>query len=365
MTNILWVLTILATLPSQAGQLIHEASLGDDTQWVLGIGTQCLEGKDGRLFLLDPGAFQVVILDAQFNEVGRLGRRGKGPGEFEEPKTMAFTPQGELAVFDPTLRRMTVFDSHGAVADTQRLDVSSVAIYQPTFLENGQLAFLSARAHEGKPVYDISLFNSQMELQHTLDRLYSKSMDWTQTANPRFWVDFLKNEMEMAARGTPLVCSPDGRTLVIARTDAYVLQRFTGDGQPLPSVKRESAPLPFSEPLKMALFEDVWVRLSSDPFLGNNMPESVYRRAAAEAETPKALPILKALFPLGGGFGVLAQYHGLKREGVIDLFDPNGQYLRTFRYLGPAHYLWGTRHHLYTVGPDADERIVLNKFRLD
>ena len=365
MTKFFLVLAILANSPSETGQLIHDASLGDDTQWILSIGTQCLEGKDGRLFLLDPGAFQVVVLDAQFKEITRLGRRGKGPGEFEEPKTMALTPQGHLAVFDPTLRRMTVFDSQGSVAVTRRLDVSSVAIYQPTFLDQGQLAFLSARAHEGKPVYDISLFNSQMELQLTLDRLYSKSMDWTQTANPRFWVDFLKNEMAMAAKGTPLVCSPDGKTLVIARTDAYVLQRFTGDGKPLPSVKREIAPLPFSEPLKMALFEDVWVRLSSDPFLGNNMPESVFRRAAAEAETPKALPILKALFPLGDGFGVLAQFHCLQREGVIDLFDSDGQYLRTFRYQGPAHYLWGNRHHLYTIGPDADDRIVLHKFRLE
>lgn len=345
--------------------LILEASLGDESDWVFGVGTQCLETRDGGLYLLDPREFQIRVLNQKWEEIARIGRRGKGPGEFEEPKTMTFTPQGDLAIFDSTLKRMTVFSAKGETTSTHRLDVSSVAIYTPSLLNTGGLVFLSARAHEGKPVYDVSLFNADFALEKTLSRVYSKPMDWSKSSSPKFWVTFLKNEMEMSARGMPLVCSPDGQQIITARSDTYRLTRHRSNGEVIDQIDRRVRPLPFSEPLKNAMFEEVWARLTSDTFLANNMPEAVFRRASAEAEVPDILTLIKAIFPFGEGFGVLVNYHSLKQEGVIDMFDLKGKYVKSVDYRGPAYYLWGTESHLYAIGPDQEETIILNKYRLD
>lgn len=354
----------LAMAPEKTPTLVLEKSLGDDSNWVFGVGTQCLEAPNGSLYLLDPKEFKVRVLDKDWKVTTTLGRRGKGPGEFEEPKTMALRPDGSLAVFDPTLKRMTIFDTKGEVVATHSLDASSVAIYHPALLHNGSLAFLSARAHNGKPVYDVSLFDKEFKLAKTLVRVNSTPMDWSQSSKPSFWVDFLKNEMQMSARGMPLVCSPDGKTIITARSDSYKLTQMDANGKVLQTIGRQVAPLPFSEPLKMAMFDEVWARLTSDSFLANNMPESVFRRAASKAEVPDALPILRAIFPFGQGFGVLINYHGLKGKGTIDLYDQKGEFSHSVAYEGPAYYLWGSTDRLYAVGPEEDV-IVLKKFRLE
>jgi len=364
MFNLLLFCLVLQESPVPS-KLVAEAAIGDDQQWVFGVGTQCVVNAQGTMYLLDPASFQIQIFDEDFRSIGRFGRRGKGPGEFEEPKTLAMTPSGQLAVFDPTLKRMTLFDAKGMVLETHRLDSASVAIYQPAVLKNGNVAFLSARSDEGKPVYDITLYDPNLSHLKTLDRVFATPMDWQKASQPRFWVDFLKNEMEMTAKGMPVLCSPDPSTILVARANRYEIALLNAEGDRKGNLRRKVKPLPMSDALKTAMFEEVWVRLASDPFLANNMPESVFKRAVAEADTPPAARLIKAILPLADGFAVLVNYHPLKREGVLDLFALDGTYLTTLGFEGPAHFLTGTRTHLYAIGPDLEDRIIVRRYRLE
>lgn len=64
---------------------------------------------DGRIFIADTGAHQVVVLAPDGTEVARLGSRGVGPGQFNFPTNLALAADGSLLVSDTLNFRVQVF----------------------------------------------------------------------------------------------------------------------------------------------------------------------------------------------------------------------------------------------------------------
>ncbi|MDJ0840719.1 MAG: hypothetical protein QNK37_29680 [Acidobacteriota bacterium] len=358
---LLW-LTILLGVDGAAPT--PDGVIGDENL-VLGAGTSVAVDDGGNMFVMDPASYRVRVFTPDLVEKRAFGQRGKGPGEFEEPKVITRTPAGDLAVFDPSLKRLTVFNPKGELVRTARLDATSVAVYHPAVLREQRTAFLSARSHAGKPVYDLSIFDRETKPVSNLIRIQVEPLDWTKSSQPGFWVTFLKNEFELIGAGMPVMCSLDDNTLVYARTNRYQLILADADGTTRERITRDLKPKALTEALKLSAFENIWNRLTADPYLFNQMPRKVFERAAAQAETPPALPVIHAITPLGGGFAVLANYNGIKNQGRLDLFDRNGSHLKMLTYNGPADFLTGTESHLYSVGSNEEDLITVNRYRLE
>lgn len=67
--------------------------------------------QDGRVFVADVAAHQIVVLNAQGAEVARVGERGSGPGEFNYPTNVAIDASGQLYVSDTLNFRVQVFSA--------------------------------------------------------------------------------------------------------------------------------------------------------------------------------------------------------------------------------------------------------------
>ncbi len=66
-----------------------------------------------RIYVADAGAHQVVVLSGEGSEIGRIGRRGPGPGEFNFPTYVTLSPDGTLFVSDSLNFRVQVLDAGG------------------------------------------------------------------------------------------------------------------------------------------------------------------------------------------------------------------------------------------------------------
>lgn len=66
-------------------------------------------GADGRIFVADVGAHQIVVLDSAGAEISRLGERGTEPGLFNYPTNLALDREGRLYVSDTLNFRLQVF----------------------------------------------------------------------------------------------------------------------------------------------------------------------------------------------------------------------------------------------------------------
>ena len=89
---------------------------------------------DQNVFVLDWQAQEIRQYDAFGDYVGRLARRGEGPGELSLADAMAFLPDGRLVVPDQRNGRINlnpVFDGDHVWAVTRgELDVQRVVRYR-------------------------------------------------------------------------------------------------------------------------------------------------------------------------------------------------------------------------------------------
>ncbi len=73
-----------------------------------------LEVIGDRVFVSEATGHQIAVFDTTLEYRGRLSRPGSGPGELENPSSMAVTPGGRLAVRESGNARISLFSTDGA-----------------------------------------------------------------------------------------------------------------------------------------------------------------------------------------------------------------------------------------------------------
>jgi hypothetical protein len=132
--RVLWCLALFAPLSSLActsalAQVSVDTllTIGDDetadgAYLFTSIRHGFVRHDDGRLFVPDAAIQHIRVYDENGTFLRRLGRRGQGPGEFEETEAIALLNRDTLLVRDRAQGRVTLFDltDHEVVA-TERL----------------------------------------------------------------------------------------------------------------------------------------------------------------------------------------------------------------------------------------------------
>ena len=92
----------------------------DERALIVQIGAVAL-GPRGHIAVSDISEANVKIYGDGGRLVAVLGRKGSGPGEFQEPIRLDFDASGRLLVLDNVLRRLTIFDPSFRFSKTLRL----------------------------------------------------------------------------------------------------------------------------------------------------------------------------------------------------------------------------------------------------
>lgn len=89
-------------------------TIGDDesaeAQYLFSQISGFARADDGRLFVSDFSTYNIRVFDESGAFLQRLGERGEGPGEFERPRILKLTADGDLLVHDGRQARVTVYD---------------------------------------------------------------------------------------------------------------------------------------------------------------------------------------------------------------------------------------------------------------
>lgn len=68
---------------------------------------------DGNIYILDRREAQIKVFDSRGNYLRTIGRRGQGPGEFQNPIEMFITPDHEIVVEDFSYRKLSFYTLKG------------------------------------------------------------------------------------------------------------------------------------------------------------------------------------------------------------------------------------------------------------
>jgi len=75
------------------------------------VGSSIVWLSDTSLAITDGSEHQVVVFDTSGREIARLGRNGRGPGEFAGVGALLASERGELVAADIALSRLSYFDA--------------------------------------------------------------------------------------------------------------------------------------------------------------------------------------------------------------------------------------------------------------
>jgi hypothetical protein len=97
-------------------RMVEELRIGvleGDDNYIFGSVGNVAVANDGTMYVLDSPGPRLRMYDAKGKFVRQVGRAGAGPGEHRGIVGMAFTKQGELAVWDVELDRVTIYSGKG------------------------------------------------------------------------------------------------------------------------------------------------------------------------------------------------------------------------------------------------------------
>ncbi len=82
------------------------------------------EHPDGSIFIVDASRARVIVrrYDSEGAFLNNIGRMGEGPGEFQRVQAIKPTPDGNVALWDTQLRRITIMEPDGSFVDSFRAE---------------------------------------------------------------------------------------------------------------------------------------------------------------------------------------------------------------------------------------------------
>lgn len=191
-------------------------------------------GEDGGIAISDASEGRVTLVGANGAFRRIVGRKGAGPGELEQPRTLAFDRGGRLHVLDVATRAIDVFDSAGAFVRRVGLDG---AVYVTDFGLGPQQSYVTVTPDpsQGKDV--VVVFDS-------LGRR-TASMLPVADVRPRGqppipeWRNMKQFQVAVVGDTAYVTCTlSDTLWRVVLATKAVTATAFQFEGQVMPTVPR-------------------------------------------------------------------------------------------------------------------------------
>ena len=115
----------------------------------------------GRIYVLDPALFRVIVFDSTGSFLREFGRKGQGPGELMFPVSVSASDQGEVVVFDGDKGTLVSFALDGGAVEQSAFPYPVLRMgFSQVQLVPGGLAFWTKARLEsrGEPGESMSRF---------------------------------------------------------------------------------------------------------------------------------------------------------------------------------------------------------------
>jgi len=152
--NVTTVINESGSVWGGTAMLVEEASIGVDAgaePYMFGTVTSVWATSE-EIYVVDYGVGLVRVYDLEGTHLRDIGRRGQGPGEFEQPYRVAVDPEGTVLVSDlGSATKIDRFSPNGTYIDTWKWSSSAYRARQHLVISKAGRPFLDAIEFEGGP----------------------------------------------------------------------------------------------------------------------------------------------------------------------------------------------------------------------
>ena len=263
----------------------------------------------GKMWVADAQAQEIRVFAADGRHVRTVGRKGGGPGEFEQMGGLEVGPDGRLWVYDPGNMRFSVFDTAGTFVTSHRRDQGMFMMpWAGGFDRAGR--FYDAGGFLVGNEFALALFlhDSAMAVSDTLRIPEHEGDVFTlESGTSRF-----RAAVPFSPRLTWRLARAGGAW--VGFTDRYAFHHVTMDGDTTRTIQRQFSPVPVTGAERDEAMEGLeW-----------------FTRQGGKVDAgriPGVKPAYVEIFEAADGHLWVKASRAEGQPPVYDLFDPEGRYL--------------------------------------
>ncbi len=308
----------------------------------------------GRIYVADAQANEVRLFGPDGRHVRTIGRKGGGPGEFQNVGGLMLDPRGRLWVVDQNLGRFSVFDTAGTYVTSHRRSTGMTYYTWPGGMDaSGRVYDMDVVS--GQDVlggrYGLVRLDGAMQVADTfrMPKHQPESFDY-QSANGQV-------RMRASVPFVPVLVWSLGRdgNVWVGLSDRYRIARIDARGDTQRVVEREHTPVPVTSVEKdTAVARLVWFTRQGGKVDASRIPP---RKSAFAGFWPDD----------SGRLWVLPFVPGAEQGRQLDVFDEQGRYLGRLPLpakLTPHTPFVAREDRVYTVVKDDDDVPYVVRYRI-
>jgi len=309
---------------------------GDDPEESFALVSSFIVDEKGTLYALDTQDTKIKIYDQSGNFLMLFGQKGQGPGEFDTPASINFSPDNELVIEDVIGRKLVFFTKKGKflrnLSMTAQFAVGNVLMdNEGGFLARemgfeGNLMFFEMKKYDGnfEPLFSLDKIQFPLPLPGSGSKL---------------------NVMDILA----IYQLDNNGNILYGRNLDYEIKILRGtDGKHIRSIRKDFEPVKVSE-------DDITEMLKMIPNVGTgNIKDMI--------EFPKSFPPYQhfTLDEAGRLFVKTWEKGKNENEFVFDVFDMEGRYISRFESKLDIR-LWKDEK-MYAIEEDDEGYRVIKRF---
>ncbi|TFG58623.1 MAG: 6-bladed beta-propeller [Candidatus Aminicenantes bacterium] len=314
--------------------LKEELSIGvreGDEKYMFGANVAFNTDHEGNFYVTDWDKMEILKYDPSGKYVRTIGRKGQGPGEFQNLSIARFDRDGTLYVTDLSSQRISFFDKDG----TYLRQTPIPDVFEDLYI-GAKGGYVSSRTipaeSDGGMAFKIidGFFNDKFELATEFNaRLsaYKPPSGRDATSRAKFTAGILS---DMAFRPTPIhLVAADG-TIYFGYPEDYAIDVYSPEGRKVKTIRRAYDPIKVNDKDK-----DYFAVTRAKPFVtrtgGGARSEDEVRDILKYIEYPENKPAYQSLAVMEDGWLVVLVDFAAGDYSLFDIFDESGRYIGQFK----------------------------------
>lgn len=313
--------------------------------------------SEGNVYVLDKKANNIKIFNSSGKYVRTIGRRGRGPGEFNSPQHFTFA-KDRLAIWDQRNFRICTISPEGKFLKSIKSSMMGTWPYKLRSLPNGDIIIERLKlSFTDKPQdFSIEIFSPDLKLKKVF---YSKKV-WP----------YKYSKIVSKSLPAPFYfyiywdITPDGNIVMgfSEKNEIEIHDPFSGI---LFSFSHPYEPVKVNERDKKEFFDGIAFAIDGRRA---SYPD-VYRK---NTEFPKFKPSFFNVLIDSQGNILVSRYRINRNEDYrsFDVFNPNGNFINTVQFIGISsfpknfHLVYFIHNYVWIVETDDDGLYKLTKYRI-
>ncbi len=307
---------------------------------------------DGNIYVTDLNRGEVKKYDSNGHFLQSIGRKGQGPGEFQDMSVARFTGEGDIYINDIKTQRLSFFTKQGDYLNGvkfpklfERVTINSKGFYIARSVDNVELG-------KGKKwdyfyaLFDEN-FNSVAELLRMPQEADGKSKNADSAA--QVLANFLS---ETAFQPNVHYVLDKNDMIYFGYPENYEIKVYSAEGKLMKMIQRDFEPVEIRQRHK-----DYFKNSQSELFMAK-IPPNEDEKVFELVEYPKYLPPYEKFILMENGWIFVIVDSVRDGSALIDIFNEEGKYLAQFETDIPTDRLCFNNGKAYAVATIDDYEFI-------